>query len=218
MSNIKIDRLFAISLIVVVVFFGKTTFSQSDDWYKELSKDKKIEVQYHVGHRIDGQGDRAQLLEYVAITTTNVTLEKCIKTMRDVSLHKVFMGDTEESKELETYSENEWIAYYFFEPPWPMPDNDCVMKVTMDISDNGKICSFNGESIPGLIEKKDAKRLGYYEYKYVFEELENNLVEFYISVKLTPVGSAPNWMVRKWFPKGPIEFMEKFINLTREKK
>ena len=210
------SRILLFSLAIVI--FSQPGFTQTAKWERELSKDGKIEVMYHVGDWTNKTGEEVQLIEYIATTTTDLSLENCIKTMRDVSLHKQFMGDTEESKELETYSENEWLAYYFFEPPWPMTDNDCVMKVNLNISDDNKTYVFVGESVPELIEKKDVKRLEFYEYSYTLEEQDDNMVIFNISVKLTPVGSAPNWMVKKWFPKGPIEFMEKFINLASELK
>jgi hypothetical protein len=136
--------------------------------------------------------------------------------MRDVSLHKEFMGNTAESEELETLSETEWLAYYFFEPPWPMPDNDCIMKTSLSKSDDGKYIVFKGVSAPELIEKKDLKRLDYYEYEYSFEEKEDKTVEFNIAVRLTPVSSNPAWMVKTWFPKGPIDFIEDFITTAKE--
>ncbi len=65
-----------------------------------MSKDGKIEVNYHVGDRIDQNGEKVQVIEYTAVTVTEVPLQQCFTAMRDVSLHKAFMGDTEESKEI----------------------------------------------------------------------------------------------------------------------
>lgn len=208
-----------ISVVILILFFFhlfNNAVSQSTDWEKETSKDGQIEILYHVGDRVDQNGGKAQVIEYKAVTETDVPLKKCIMAMRDVSLHKKFMGDTEESKEIKVNSENEWIAYYFFEPPWPMPDNDCVMQVNLQKEIDSMVYIFTGVSKPELLDKKDVKRLNYYEYEYSFIQKANDKVEFSVSVRLTPVSSAPKWMVKTWFPKGPIDFMEKFIKIASE--
>ena len=205
--------IFLVALITCSIDFLN---GQADDWAIKYSKDGKIEVKYNVGSRIDKSGEEVQLIEYTASTITDVPLEQCIQTMRNVSLHKEFMGNTEESKELETLSETEWLAYYFFEPPWPMPDNDCVMKTSLSKSEDEKYIVFEGVSLPDLIEKTEVKRLDYYEYAYSFEEKKDKSVEFTIAVRLTPVSSGPEWMVKTWFPKGPVEFMQDFITIAKE--
>lgn len=202
-------------LFIVFIFQSKTKIvAQNEDWKTEFSKDGKIEVQYHVGKRTDKTGEKVQLIEYTATTQTDISLQNCIEAMRNASLHKEFMGNTEESKELEKLTENEWLVYYFFEPPWPMPDNDCVMKTSLTESNDGKTVVFTGVSAPELIAKKDVKRLDYYEYEYAFEEKANKKIEFRVLVRLTPVSSGPAWMVKTWFPKGPVEFMENFIKIA----
>lgn len=208
-----------ISVVILILFFFhlfNNAVSQSTDWEKETSKDGQIEILYHVGDRVDQNGGKVQVIEYKAVTETDVPLQKCIMAMRDVSLHKKFMGDTEESKEIKVNSENEWIAYYFFEPPWPMPDNDCVMQVNLQKEIDSMVYIFTGVSKPELLDKKDVKRLNYYEYEYSFIQKANDKVEFSVSVRLTPVSSAPKWMVKTWFPQGPIDFMEKFIKIASE--
>lgn len=206
----------SVIIFVLLLHLINNAIAQSTDWEKETSKDGQIEILYHVGDRVDQNGKNVQVIEYKAVTETGVSLQNCIIAMRDVSLHKQFMGDTEESKEIKVNSENEWIAYYFFEPPWPMPDNDCVMQVNFQKQSDSMAYIFNGVSKPELLEKKDVKRLNFYEYEYSFTKKANNKVDFSISVKLTPVSSPPKWMVKTWFPKGPIDFMEKFIKIASE--
>ena len=211
----KFMRIICVTLLLIVdIAMFSELYAQPDGWERDTSKDRKIEVNYHVGYRMDKNGEKAQLMEYTASTLTNLPIDKCVSAMRNVSLHEKFMGDTEESFSLEAISENQWIAYYFFNPPWPMPDNDCVMDVNLEKSDDGKTYSFNGESVPDLIVKKKVKRIEYYEYIFKFEEKEDKKVEFSISVKLTPVGSFPNWMIKTWFPKGPIDFIENFLEVA----
>lgn len=217
MFSRKLIRLFAIGFISSILILTNSLFAQTEDWKKETSKDGKIEIEYHISDRLDKDGEEVQLIEYVATTITDLNLEQCVKTMRNVASHKQFMGNTEESIELETISENEWLAYYFFEPPWPMPDNDCVMKVSLEELEDERSIVFKGVSEPKHIAMKDVKRLEHYEYEYSFTEKATNEIEFSIAVRLTPVSSAPNWMMKSWFPKGPTEFMEKFITLASTK-
>lgn len=200
----------------LTAYLSSSLYGQTDDWTVKHSKDDKIEVRYNLGSRIDKSGEEVQLMEYTATTIIDVQLDQCEQTMRNVALHKEFMDNTEESEEVETQSESEWLAYYFFEPPWPMPENDCIMKTSLSKSEDGKYIVFKGVSFPDLIERKGVKRLEYYEYEYSFMENEDKTVEFSLAVRLTPVGSAPNWMVKTWFPKGPIEFIEKFVKVASE--
>ncbi len=50
-------------------------------------------------------------------------------------MHKKFYEYTDISEKVKDVSENEWIIYYYYSPPWPIADSDCVSRIKM-ISDS----------------------------------------------------------------------------------
>jgi len=195
------------------MFFNNQN-AQGSKWRTEISDDSLITVQYNIYDSLDAEGDEVTYIEYNATTKTKATIEICKAVFNNPDMHKKFYEYTEVSKKIKTISKSEWIIYYYYNPPWPIADSDCVSRITM-ISDslNGKVI-FTSFSEPNLIEKKDVVRSELNDITFMFTQLSGEEVEIFIEAILIPETPAPNWMISAWFPDGPANTLTRFKKLA----
>ena len=205
-----------IKIVLVILFLLalNNSMAQSRSWTTEISDDGLTSVQYNIYDSLDVEGDEVTYIEYNATTKTKATLENCIEIFNNPDMHKKFYEYTEESKKIKTISESAWIVYYYYSPPWPIADSDCVSRITM-ISDSlkGKVV-FTSFSEPNLIEKKDVVRSELNNITFTFKQISDNEVEITIEAILIPEMAAPKWMMNAWFPDGPAGTLNRFKELA----
>lgn len=189
--------------------------AQENKWSTELSEDGKTEVVYAIYDSINVSGDELKFIEYSAKITTTASLEKCAEVFNNPDLHNKFYDYTKASEKIKDISENEWIIYYYYNPPWPIADSDCVSRITEKRdSINNKII-FTSFSEPNLLEMKDVKRSELNDITFTFTRINDSEVEIFIEAKLIPTTQAPKWMMNGWFPEGPVNTLKRFKELTK---
>jgi hypothetical protein len=198
-------------LLIVFLLMSLNIFGQKDDWTKEMSRDGKTEVMSFISSRVDENGNEVQLAEYSATTIADGNIDNFSALLKDASLHKIFMENADISEELKAFSDNEWLVYYYFDSPWPMPNSDCVMTMKFSKNKTDKTIVYEGKTTPKLLEEKDVKRMNYYIVNYTIKELEEGKVEVSMWAKVTPVVSGPDWMINSWFPKGPAGILSRLV-------
>ena len=207
-----------IVLVILFLLALNNSMAQSRSWTTEISDDGLTSVQYNIYDSLDVEGDEVTYIEYNATTKTKATLENCIEIFNNPDMHKKFYEYTEESKKIKTISESAWIVYYYYSPPWPIADSDCVSRITM-ISDSlkGKVV-FTSFSEPNLIEKKDVVRSELNNITFTFKQISDSEVEITIEAILIPEMAAPKWMMNAWFPDGPAGTLKRFKELAENSK
>lgn len=198
-------------LLIVFLLISLNIFGQKENWTKEMSKDGKVEVMNFISTRIDDDGNEVQLAEYSATTIAEGNIENFSTLLKDASLHKRFMDNTDISEEVKVLADNQWLVYYYFDSPWPMPNSDCVMKMKFTENKAEKTIVYEGVPTPKLLEEKDVKRMTYYVVNYTVKQLEGGKVDVSMWAKVTPVVSGPDWMMNAWFPKGPAGILTRLV-------
>lgn len=188
----------------------------AQEYKTEKTKDGQISVKSRVSKRTDENGKEVQLIDYVATTTTDASLVSCIAVLKDVSKHKIFLGERE-SKVVKTTESGDPVVYYFFNPPWPMPNFDCVGVMSYSEDKGKKTATFKIVSDQSLYELQDVRRVSYYNATYAFKELADGKVEVSVSLKMTPVVQAPDFLVRTYFPNGPADIVRGIVKLAQGK-
>jgi hypothetical protein len=202
-------------IIISISFFINTNaFAQGTEWKTEKSDDGKITVVSKISQRTDEEANEVQLIEYVATTIANVSMQSCISIMKDISKHKEILNE-EISEKVKTISDNEWLIYYYFDAPWPLPNSDCVSKMNFSEDVTNGIVTFTLTAEPSMYEKKDVKRLTYYNVTYIFKDIGNGQVEMTSIARLTPVIKVPEWFVRSFFPDGPVRYLQRLLLLAK---
>lgn len=207
-NNLKI-----IATVVGMMTLHANLFAQATEWETEKTDDDRITVKNRVSKRIDINGDEQQLVEYIATTTTGVTMKKLVAVMRDVVKHKDFMGQHTSAK-VKTLSENECVVYYFYKGVWPYPSSDIVAKMVFseDVAEN--TVTFTFTAAPSLVDDKGVRRLDYYNLIYLFKALDNGDTVIAITSKFTPAVQLPAFMIGMWFPDGPADYLLDIIKLA----
>ncbi len=203
-----------LSILYFFVIFNSISNAQENKWNKEISSDGKIEVDYRIYKETNENGEDIQIVEYNVITTSVLDYEKCIAMMNDITNHKDFSDETEESYKLKDLSKDESLIYYYIDAPWPMPNSDCVSILTITEKENSIV--YNLIASPGSYEMKDVKRMMISEANYIFEKGPDNKVKITNYSKFSPVANVPQWLLNTWFPKGPIHIMENIIAKIQE--
>lgn len=203
-----------ITLIIVSVFLlNAILIAQTKEWNIEITGDDSITVKSRIAERIDEKGDEMQLIEYTATTTASVSLHNCISVLKEVSNHKEFTDD-EVSQKVETLSDHEWVVYYYTNPPWPVPDNDCVARMSLSEEESQRTAIFTLSAAPSMYEMKDVRRMTYYEVTYEFKDLGKGKIEMTVASKSSPTVQFPAWMISAWFPEGPADILRTIIRLA----
>lgn len=199
---------------IILTFISSNMFAQKSEWTTEKTEDGTITVTSKISKRTDHIDGEVQLIEYVATTTANVSLQSCISIMKDISKHKEILNE-EVSEMIETISDNEWLVYYYFDAPWPIPNSDCVTKMSFSEDLINKSATFTIIAEPSSYGLTNVKRLTYYNIYYTFKDLENGSVEITSTAKLTPAVQAPDWIVKNFFPDGPARYIQRLLLLAK---
>ena len=212
-SEIKIEYS-VILLFLMMLLPGSHAISQDKEWTHEISEDEKTSVQSRVYYDKDENGEERKIIEYSARTVASVSLQNCEAVMKDASLHKVFFNNTEVSDKISDLSENDFLIYYFYDAPWPLPNSDCVSRIRIMTDSIEKKVTVSSTAEPNSFEDKDVARAKLNNFTFIFRELNNEDVEITLNSTFSPVILAPKWMIHAWFPEGPHKILELIINLA----
>lgn len=183
-----------ISILTLLTSFSM--FSQERNWTFEKSKDAKSTVKYELVKE-----DNRTHFYYVAQTTANVSLDELDAYFSDTDNHKYFLESTPITEKFKILSENEWLAYYFFDAPWPLSNSDIVIKINRSRKDNNLI--FTATSISNDYKKSNVERMSKYKVIYTFEKINASETRITYNADYIPVGSIPKFLIKAWFPEGP---------------
>lgn len=184
-------------------------FSQERNWTIEKSKDGKSTVKYELVKE-----DKRTHFYYIAQTTANVSLDDLDSYFSKTANHKFFLESTPKTEEIKKISNNEWLAYYFFDAPWPLPNSDVVLKINRYKADTK--LTFTAIATPNDYKKSDIERMSSYKVIYEFEKINNSTTKITYNADYIPVGSIPQFLIKTWFPEGPIKIVNKLGSLKKE--
>lgn len=194
--------------------FSTNISAQAGEWSVETTNEGLVEVQSRIWEEEDENGDDYQIIEYRVTTHTDVSVEKLKALLYDSNRHKEFMPDTEVSTLLERYSVNEWLMYYQFDSPWPLPDSDCVTRMILTESAGEGWVRFDGKAYADLYPMTEERRMDRFEIMYKFSAKDGR-TRLDVHSIMTPVIHAPDWLVSIWFPDGPAELVLDLIDRAK---
>lgn len=182
--------------LIVALLISINVSSQTRNWTIEDSKDGKSTVKYEL---VD-EGSRTHFY-YIAETTVSTTLDELDSYFSNTENHKNFIESTTTTEKVKQISENEWLAYYFFDAPWPLPNSDVVLKINRTKTENKLV--FTAQAISHDYKKSDTDRMTDYKIIYELERIDNNTTKITYNADYLPYGSIPNFLIKSWFPEGP---------------
>lgn len=205
-----------LSVIVIFAFFS-FLFAQSGGkevvWEKEYDENNIIVLTSYPEITL-ANGEMGTLVKWKLTATKKIDYQKCVKTIMNVKLHKKLFLHCEESKILSS-TDSSYLVYYYYDNPWPAPNMDNIRTTIFKKDSVNKIFIYEQISTPDKYEKQDVERLKISNIKYRLEKLKNGYTKFYIEEMFLPQG-APMFLVKSFFPEGPVDFLERIIEISSE--
>lgn len=189
---------------------------QTEEWKKDKTKDGEVEVSYHFSESRDEKGKKFNVLEYIAVSVAEVSLEACLRVLLDDPKHQEFMADTEGVRRIEDLPNGEWLTYYFLNSKWPMPDCDVVTRYKLEEYPAENRFVITGFPAPDMYPMQDVPRMRFNDTKYTFTALGDGRVEMIMYSKSIPLVSVPKWLIATWIPDGPADMLNGIARLARE--
>ena len=119
-------------IVLCTLLLSSSVNAQRDGWKQDETKDGKVQVSYNFLEHKDEKGKKYNVLEFEAVTIAEVSIESCLKVLKDDSRHKDFMEDAEHTERIRDLSEDEWLSYYLLKKHWPMPVSDVVTRYKLE--------------------------------------------------------------------------------------
>jgi len=197
-------------ICIIAVFISSiNAFSQSRNWTIENSDEGKSTVKYELVKE-----DKGTHFYYIAQTTANISLEELDTYFSNTANHKNFLERTPITEEIKRISDNEWVAYYFFDAPWPLSNSDIVIKINRTKNENKLI--FTAIAISSNYKKSDIERMTDYKVIYEFEKIDDKTTKITYNADYIPVGSIPKFLIKTWFPEGPINIVRNLGSMNMD--
>jgi len=195
---------FIISSLIVFLFLttysavmGKENLSMEDSAGWNLRKDKNGIKVYTRDHKNEG------ILEYLAITTVDATIEKLAEIIHDVENYPDWTENCETASVYKILSDSSRVEYMTTKVPWPLEDRDVVMEFIVSSHTNEYFEAIL-RSVPDAVpESEDYVRIHISEGNWIFKEIGENKVEVIHQFLSEPGGNIPMWIVNMFIVSGP---------------
>jgi hypothetical protein len=203
--------------VLAILWINSDIIAQGEGWEKEITKDGRVEVSYIFTEGVDEKGKKYNVLEYVASTKASVSLESCRAVLECDSLHMAFMDGTEHVRRIADLPGGEWVTYYFYNSPWPMPDADVITRYRPEEETSGKRFILTGTPAPEMYPAQEVPRMKHNYTKYTITDLGDSTVEVVMYSKSIPLVSVPKWVIATWIPDGPAGMLNGIVRLAGAK-
>jgi hypothetical protein len=201
-------------LLVGAFVFSVDAQAKAPSWTTETALDGKVTVKSRVSSRKDEQGKEVQLIEYSATALVKAKMSTLVSALKDIGTHKDFLDETKSSI-LSQSGDNNWVAYYYYETPWPFTDFDYVMNVDFEEDQAKKTARMHQVSAPKQRKLTNGvDRASHFVTTYTLRDQGNGYVEFTLSSESTPTSEVPEFLIRTNFPSGPTSTIQRFVKHT----
>lgn len=207
-------RLNCMRLIVLVnmllwVIAPATATAQEDGEWNHKTTNSGMQIKYRYDSRTNADGDDQLVVKYEAIKTVEVDIDKAAAFLNTGSNYQKFLDHVEETKNVGSEKGDGWFLYQYIDPPWPMPEADCVQQV--EVISKGNEVTVTLTTATDAYELKDVDRMELSDMTIKFKRLKNGSVEINIYNHFAPVGSPPKFLMNTWFPGGPEKMIDRLV-------
>ncbi len=203
-------------IVLCALLFSASVHAQRDGWKQDKTKDGKVLVSYNFAEHKDEKGKKYNVLEFEAVTSAEVSMDSCLKVLKDDSKHKDFMDDAEHTERIRDLSEDEWLSYYLLKKHWPMPVSDVVTRYKLEKDPENNTYTLTGFPAPDMHPDQGVERMRHSYSTYTLTDLGNGQTEVMMYSSSVPLASIPKMLLATWIPKGPADMVNGIIRLALE--
>ncbi|MEJ2596206.1 MAG: hypothetical protein P8100_14025 [bacterium] len=140
--------------------------------------------------------------------TVNAGREEVIDILSDESLYLQWMKSAKQYYRIRTVNENSWYAYIQFSIPWPLKNQDCILKYEVLPPSDAAINVIQVSSVPEyMADQKGVERISHMELTWVITEIapDQTFIQYYAFSNQPP--KFPTWITDPIIQKNTIKTM-----------
>lgn len=155
--------------------------------------------------------DSQQAREIKATFTIKTDPYAAVALIKDESRGRQWNKNTESYKVL-SQNDNIWFGYIQYDLPWPVSNQDCVLRYNQNYFGNAVHVEFKNTDHPSFPIRKKIQRIPEINGRWIFTKTDNGVaVEYYIST--TPSNTLPAWVTDPIIRNNLIETLEVFRSI-----
>jgi len=203
------------ALALTTIFYN--SFSQdniSEPQYILLKKDKNITLWYRWILLSDKRTTRELKAEFIV----SAIPDQVLSVLRNDKLALQWMQGVKEFNHLNKASENCWFTYLQYEIPWPLSNQDCIIRYNLQINgkDKGYYISLTGE--PGYIPaKQGVTRIPHLRGNWKIVPLGSKQSKVAYTIYSAQKPTFPRWITDPLIQNNLIKTMQAFNEITEKK-
>jgi len=203
-------------IVLCSLLLNVSVNAQRDGWKQDKTKDGKVLVSYNFAEHKDETGKKYNVLEFEAVTAAEVSMESCLKVLKDDSKHVDFMDDAVHTERIRDLSEDEWLSYYLLKKHWPMPVSDVVTRYKLEEDTESSTYTLTGFPAPDMYPEQGIERMRHSYSTYTLRDLGDGQTEVMMYSSSVPLASIPKMLLATWIPNGPADMVKGIIRLALE--
>lgn len=140
---------------------------------------------------------------------------RVVSVLCDEKTYQHWMKATKSCYRLKTIDQNQWYSYFQFSIPWPLNNQDCILKYQVREYKESSKTVINLLSDAGYLKpNKGIERISHMEGCWIITQLENGKthVEYYVYSVQKP--KFPTWMTDPLVQKNLIRTMSGLRNIA----
>ncbi len=149
----------------------------------------------------------SNLYEFKGVTVVNAKIATVVEVLLDFKAMTKWIVFIEEFRVLKGLDRKDnyfnMSVYFSIDPPWPVSNRDCIMKLTGELSNN-KVTADALASREQIVPlKKGYIRLTNLSNKWVIESITDDKTSVSYSVRVDPEGYIPAWIINPFIKNQP---------------
>lgn len=148
----------------------------------------------------------------------NGSVSQILAVLNDDDLFVKWMKGTKEYRRLKTVNSNMWYSYIQFSLPWPLRNQDCIIKYEIEEDKEGGKTVVHLKGVPAFLKAFDGvKRINHMEGSWSFTKLGNNKVSVEYIIFSNEKSKFPKWVTDPIIQNNMVETMDAFRSIVHER-
>jgi hypothetical protein len=189
--------------VALFILTGYISYSEKNyTGYTFIKESKNVRLYYRQVVLPNGEHARELKAESI-VKASRYTILVQIKEQNKL---KLWMQNTKELKTVSVESSNSWYTYFRYTLPWPMNDQDCILKFSIQEQANGYFIFY--ESYPDyLLEKKEVNRIRIMRGIWNISSLPNGYCKVEYTVATERNENFPKWVADPFVYRNLVQSM-----------
>jgi hypothetical protein len=215
------------TLLVLLVFLmvsgfkkeaGNNLFSndpsafEADTKFNLVRRDDNISIFTRLIRVTETRSTRQLKAEFVI----DCPAEKVVSVLRDEKSYIKWMKAAKTYYRIKTINENQWYSYVQFSIPWPLNNQDCILKYEVHECSDPLKTEITLEGEPGFLQTYEGiERISHMEGSWIITQIDSrrSRVEYYMYSKQAP--KFPTWITDPLIQKNLLKTMNAFRDIVK---